>query len=291
MDRSPVFEQHRPRLFGIAYRMLGSRADADDVLQEAYLRWHRASVEEIRSPEAWLVTATTRLCIDRLRLAREAREVYVGPWLPEPIVSDTSPPADAPLDVASSLSIAFLVVLERLAPEERAAFLLHEVFDSEYGEIAQVLGKSESACRQIVSRARKRVRENKPRMQVNETARRALLDRFVNAVQTQDKEALLALFAEGATWTADGGGKARAARQVIRGRERVVRFALAALARHVDKFSFAPVTINNEAGLALRTPDGRIFSVISARTDGVRILDIFTVLNPDKLPHAKEGNA
>ena len=291
MDRSPVFEQHRPRLFGIAYRMLGSRADADDVLQEAYLRWHRASVEEIRSPEAWLVTATTRLCIDRLRLAREAREVYVGPWLPEPIVSDTSPPADAPLDVASSLSIAFLVVLERLAPEERAAFLLHEVFDSDYGEIAQVLGKSESACRQIVSRARKRVRENKPRVQVNETARRALLDRFVDAVQAQDKEALLALFAESATWTADGGGKARAALQVIRGRERVVRFVMGALARHVGKFSFTPVTINNEAGLALRMPDGQIFSVISARTDGTQILDIFTVLNPDKLRHAlkKEG--
>src|SRR5215472_15171757 len=113
MDRAPVFEQHRPRLFGIAYRMLGSRADAEDVLQEAYLRWHRASVEEIRSPEAWLVTATTRLCIDQLRLAREAREVYVGPWLPEPLVSEAFPPADAPLDVASSLSVAFLVVLER----------------------------------------------------------------------------------------------------------------------------------------------------------------------------------
>jgi RNA polymerase sigma-70 factor (ECF subfamily) len=289
MDRSSTFEQYRSRLFGIAYRMLGSRADAEDVLQEAYLRWHRASVEEIRSPEAWLVTATTRLCIDRLRLAREAREIYVGPWLPEPLVSDdVSPPADVALDVASSLSIAFLVVLERLAPEERAAFLLHEVFDSDYGEIAQVLGKSETACRQIVSRARKRVRENKPRVQVNETTRRALLDRFVSAVQTQDKEALLALFAESATWTADGGGKARAALKVVHGRERVVRFVMGVLARHVGKFEFVPVTINGEAGLALHTPDGQLFSVISARTDGVRILDIFTVLNPDKLAQAKE---
>lgn len=289
MDRSPIFEQHRPRLFGIAYRMLGSRADAEDVLQEAYLRWHRASVEEIRSPEAWLVTATTRLCIDRLRLAREAREVYVGPWLPEPILSDASPPADEPLDVASSLSIAFLVVLERLAPEERAAFLLHEVFDSDYKEIAQVLGKSETACRQIVSRARKRVRENRPRMQVTETARRALLDRFVAAVQTQDKEALLSLFAESASWTSDGGGKARAALKVLRGRERVVRFVLGVLGRHTDKFSFKPVTINNEAGLAIHTPDGKLFSVISARTDGARILDVFTVLNPDKLPPMQDA--
>jgi RNA polymerase sigma-70 factor, ECF subfamily len=287
MDRSLTFEQHRSRLFGIAYRMLGSRADAEDVLQEAYLRWHRASVDEIRSPEAWLVTATTRLCIDRLRLARESREVYVGPWLPEPLVSDASPPADSQLDIASSLSIAFLVVLERLAPEERAAFLLHEVFDTDYAEIAQVLGKSEAACRQIVSRARKRVRENRPRMQVTEEARRGLLDRFVNAVQTQDKEALLALFAESATWTSDGGGKARAALKVIRGREQVVRFVLGVLSRHADQFSFSPVTINNEAGLAIRAGD-RLFSVISARTDGARILDIFTVLNPDKLPRQQD---
>jgi RNA polymerase sigma-70 factor, ECF subfamily len=283
MDRSPIFEQHRPRLFGISYRMLGSRADAEDVLQEAYLRWHRASMDEIRSPEAWLVTATTRLCIDRLRLAKEAREVYVGPWLPEPLVHDASPPADSQLDVASSLSIAFLVVLERLAPEERAAFLLHEVFDSDYAEIAQVLGKSEAACRQIVSRARKRVRENRPRMQVSEEARRGLLDRFVNAVQTQDKDALLALFAESATWTSDGGGKTRAALKVIRGREQVVRFVLGVLGRHTDQFSFSPITINNEAGLAIRVAD-KLYSVLSARTDGVRILDIFAVLNPDKLP-------
>jgi RNA polymerase sigma-70 factor (ECF subfamily) len=282
MERSATFEEHRSRLFGIAYRMLGSRADADDVLQEAYLRWHRTPIDEIRSPEAWLVTTTTRLCIDRLRSAREAREVYVGPWLPEPLVTEVSPPADAPLDIASSLSIAFLVVLERLAPEERAAFLLHEVFDSDYSEIAQVLGKSEAACRQIVSRARKRVRENRPRVEVSDSARRALLDRFVSAVQTQDKEALLALFAESATWTSDGGGKARAARKVIRGRERVVRFVLGVLARHADQFSFSPVRVNNEAGLALRV-DGKLFSVVSARTDGVRILDIFTVLNPDKL--------
>lgn len=282
MDRALAFEEHRPRLFGIAYRMLGSRADAEDALQEAYLRWHRASVEEIRSPEAWLVTATTRLCIDRLRITREAREIYVGPWLPEPLIGEVSPPADAPLDVASSLSIAFLVVLERLAPEERAAFLLHEVFDSDYAEIAQVLGKSEAACRQIVSRARKRVRDNRPRLAVSDTARRALLDRFVAAVQTQDKEALLALFAEGATWTSDGGGKARAARKVIRGRERVVRFVLGVLGRHTDVFSFKPVTVNNEAGLAVQAANG-LFSVIAVRADGTRILDVFTVINPDKL--------
>jgi RNA polymerase sigma-70 factor (ECF subfamily) len=289
MDRTETFEQHRSRLFGIAYRMLGSRPDVEDVLQEAYLRWHRAPVEEIRSSEAWLVTATTRLCIDRLRVAREARETYVGPWLPEPLLQDASPPADAALDLASSLSMAFLVVLERLAPEERAAFLLHDVFDSGYAEIAQILGKSETACRQIVSRARKRVREKRPRVQVSETARRALLDRFVAAVQAQDREALLALFAQEATWTSDGGGKTRAALKVVRGRERVVRFVLGVLGEHAESFTFAPITVNNEAGVALRL-GGELFSVIAARTDGVRILDIYTVLNPDKLHHTGEGS-
>lgn len=288
MNRAETFEQHRGRLFGIAYRMLGSRADAEDVLQEAYIRWHRAAVEEIRSSEAWLVTATTRLCIDRLRVAQEARELYVGPWLPEPLVAEVSPPADASLDIASSLSIAFLVVLERLAPEERAAFLLHDVFDSDYGEIAQVLGKSEAACRQIVSRARKRVRENRPRVKVTEVARRALLDRFVTAIQTHDKDALLQLFAQDATWTSDGGGKARAALKTVRGRERVARFILGVLGPHTDKFSFSPVTVNNEAGLAILRADGKLFSVISVNTDGVRILDIYTVLNPDKLHDIRE---
>jgi RNA polymerase sigma-70 factor (ECF subfamily) len=293
MNRLDTFEQHRSRLFGIAYRMLGSRADAEDVLQEAYLRWHRAVEapdETIRSTEAWLVTATTRLCIDRLRVAREAREVYVGPWLPEPLVQDVSPPADTPLDIASSLSIAFLVVLERLAPEERAAFLLHDAFDCDYGEIAEILGKSESACRQIVSRARKRVRENRPRIKVTEVARQALLDRFVHAVQTQDKDALLALFAQDATWTSDGGGKARAALKVVRGRDRVVRFVLGVLGQHADKFTFVPVMVNHEAGLAVRA-GGKLFSVISARTDGARILDIYTVLNPDKLRDRDHGEA
>ncbi|HVW68826.1 MAG TPA: RNA polymerase sigma-70 factor [Steroidobacteraceae bacterium] len=287
MDPASAFERHRPKLFGIAYRMLGSRADAEDVLQEAYLRWHRASTDEIRSCEAWLVTATTRLCIDRLRASREAREIYVGPWLPEPLIGEAAPAADTSVELASSLSIAFLVVLERLAPDERAAFLLHEVFDTGYAEIAQMLGKSEVACRQIVSRARRRVRENRPRVQVSEAAKRALLDRFVQAVQTQDKEALLKLFAESATWISDGGGKTVAARKVIRGRERIVRFVLGVLGSDAKRFGrerlFLPVTVNDEPGLAVHF-DGRLYSVISVRTDGERILDVFIVLNPDKLP-------
>ena len=282
-DSFPTFERHRQRLFGIAYRMLGSRAEAQDILQEAYLRWHGVAAGDVRSPEGWLVTTVTRLCIDQLRLARTSRETYVGPWLPEPLVGEAPSSADAKAELASNLSIAFLVVLERLTPEERAAFLLREVFESDYSEIAQVLGKSEVACRQIASRARRRVHEQKPRVEVSDVARKVLLDRLVQAIMTHDKNALLSLFANEATWTSDGGGKAKAAKRVIRGRERVARFVLAVLGRHTNEFVFTPVRINSEAGLAIEV-DGRVFSVISIRTDGARILDVFTVLNPDKLP-------
>src|SRR5262245_35238139 len=160
--RLAAFEPHRRRLWGIAYRMLGSRSDAEDMVQEAWLRLSRAPVEEIRAPEAWLVRAITRLCIDRLRQRRTERVHYVGPWLPEPLIEEVAPPADQASELASDLSVAFLALLERLAPDERAAFLLHEVFESDYGDIAQILGKSETSCRQIVSRARKRVRAGKP---------------------------------------------------------------------------------------------------------------------------------
>lgn len=281
-DPSAEFERHRPRLFGIAYRMLSSRSDAEDVLQDAYLRWHRGASEELRSPEAWLVTIVTRLCIDRLRAARTQREQYVGPWLPEPLIGDTAPAADARAELSSSLSIAFLVVLEQLEPDERAAFLLHEVFDTDYAEIAEILGKSEAACRQMVSRARKRVRGRRPRAQVTDAARRSVLERFANAIQMQDKTALLELVAEQASWTSDGGGRARAALKAIRGRERVVRFALGVLGRHADKFAFEMTSVNGEPALAVRA-EGNLFSVITVRTDGLCILDVYTVLNPDKL--------
>jgi RNA polymerase sigma-70 factor (ECF subfamily) len=282
-DRASTFEPHRGRLYGIAYRMLGSRADAEDIVQEAYLRWHRAPTDEIRSAEAWLVTTTTRLCIDRLRAAQAERAAYIGPWLPEPIIGEaTAPPADASTELASSLSVAFLAVLERLAPEERAAFLLHEVFESDYGGIAQILGKSEAACRQLVSRARRRVREDRPRVQVSESARKAVLARFVDAVMAQDKEALMQVLAADATWVSDGGGKAKAARKIVRGADHVARFVIGVIGRYAPLVELRPIVINGEAGLALYGR-GQLISVISIRTDGVRVLDVFTVLNPEKL--------
>lgn len=281
-DRATEFEQHRAKLRGVAYRMLGSRSDAEDVVQDAYLRWHRASPQDIRSAEAWLVTVVTRLSIDRLRQAKVERESYVGPWLPEPLVEDQAPPADAASELASSLAVAFLVVLERLAPEERAAFLLHEVFESGYDEIAQILGKSEPACRQLVSRASKRVRDERPRVQVSEAARTALLDRFVQAVLTRDKDALMNLLATDAAWISDGGGKARAALKPVLGSDAIARFVLGVIGSHASRAVFQHVNVNGESGLALYF-EGRLISVISIRTDGARILDVFSTLNPEKL--------
>lgn len=280
--RVDEFQQHRPKLYGIAYRMLGSRAEAEDMLQEAYLRWHRTDIEGVRTPEAWLTTTVTRLCIDRLRAARSERETYLGPWLPEPLIGGEVPPPGAGLELASDLSVALLVVLERLAPEERAAFLLHEVFDCGYGDIARILGRNEVSCRQLVHRARKRVRADRPRFEVSESARRKLLERFAAALKTRNQEALLGLFTPDATWVSDGGGKAKAARKVIRGAESVARFARGVWRRHVHRLTTRVVPINGEDGLLMYV-DGRPMAALSIDTDGVRILAVYAVLNPDKL--------
>lgn len=281
-ERAQIFERHRARMCGVAYRMLGSRSDAEDVVQDAYLRWHRTSIAEVKSVEAWLVTVVTRLSIDRLRQSKAARESYVGPWLPEPLVNSEVPSADAGSELASSLSVAFLVVLERLAPEERAAFLLHEVFESGYEEIARILGKSEGACRQLVSRARKRVRDNRQRLEVSEAARTALLDRFVQAIHTQDKRALLDLLAVDVSWISDGGGKARAALKPVVGREAVARFVLGVIGRYAAQLRFERVSVNGETGLALHAGE-HLLSIMSIRTDGARVLEVFSTLNPEKL--------
>ena len=276
-----TFEENRGRLWSIAYRMLGSRADADDAVQDAYLRWHGARVDEIRSPQAWLVTTVTRLCIDRLKQLRAERERYTGPWLPEPLVAH-APPADEATELASDLSVALLAVLERLAPEERAAFLLHEMFESDYGDIAQILGKSEVATRQIVSRATRRVRAERPRVHVSAEAKERLLNGLVQALQTLDKDALLKLLAQDSAWTSDGGGKALAARKVIRGADPVARFAVGVYRKIIADIVFKHVAVNGEPGVAVFYK-GQFFAVMTIRTDGARILDVYSILNPDKL--------
>jgi RNA polymerase sigma-70 factor, ECF subfamily len=281
-DQVSLFNQQRSHLYGIAYRMLGSKTDAEDMVQEAYIRWHRTPVERVQSANAWLVTTITRLCIDRLRAAKTEREAYIGPWLPDPLVGNEVPPADAHTELASDLSVAFLVVLERLAPEERAAFLLHEVFDTEYSEVAQILGKNEAACRQIVHRARKRVRRERPRFKVSEDARVRLLKRFLDALQAQDKESLLTLFEADATWTSDGGGKVKAALKVLRGSELVVRFISGIWRRYLSRMTHRFVKINGETGI-IGLVDERPFWVLTIDTDGVHILAAFATVNPDKL--------
>ena len=281
IDHGAAFAENRGRIWSIAYRMLGSRADADDAVQDAYLRWHGSRADEIRSPQAWLVTTVTRLCIDRLKQLRAERERYTGPWLPEPLV-DESPAADHAAEIASELSVALLAVLERLAPEERAAFLLHEMFDSGYDEIAQILGKSEVATRQIVSRATRRVRAERPRVHVSAEARQRLLNGLVQALQALDKDALLQLLAKDSAWTSDGGGKALAALKVIRGAENVARFATGVYRKIISDIVFRQVAVNGDPGAAVFYK-GQLFAVLTIRTDGVRILDVFAILNPDKL--------
>jgi len=276
-----VFESIRGRLFGLAYRMTGSRADAEDIVQEAYVRWHQAQQRAIENPDAWLVTTTGRLAIDRLRRLKTEREAYVGQWLPEPIVTHDQP--DRNLDLADDLSMAFLNILERLAPEERAAFLLHDVFDVGYGEIASVLEKSESACRQVVHRARERVRSDRRRFEVTESAKAAMLQKFLAAMEARNEQALLALFAPDATWTADGGGKTAAGLHPIAGADRIARLVIGLRERfwaadrtlHVE-------TVNGETALCMR--DGaRLTATISIATDGEHIHAVYAVVNPDKL--------
>jgi RNA polymerase sigma-70 factor (ECF subfamily) len=276
-----TFEATRGRLFGLAYRMLGSRADAEDIVQEAYVRWHEADKNRIESSEAWLVTTTTRLAIDRLRRLKTEREAYFGPWLPQPIVSDAPP--DRHLDLADDLSIAFLTLLERLAPEERAAFLLHDVFDVGYPQIASMIEKTESTVRQVVHRARERVRGERKRFDVSESTKTALLQRFLAATEARDEQAVLALFAPDATWTADGGGKTGAAPRPIIGAERIARLVIGLRQKFwTNGRRLEIATINGEAGLSLRDGE-RLIATMSIATDGERIDAVYAVVNPDKL--------
>lgn len=277
-----TFEPVRGRLFGIAYRMLGSVAEAEDAVQETYLRCHQADRASIRNAESWLVTVVTRLGIDRLRTAQRERETYVGPWLPEPLIAATPPP-DRGAEQASDLSLAFLLLLERLAPEERAAFLLRDVFDREYREIAGVLGKSEPACRQMIRRSRARIRDERRRFSATAADKSRLLRQFSAALQARDQEALLGLFSPDATWTADGGGRAPAARRPILGSDRIIRLVLGLQRQFVRRnAAIERIWVNGEPGLSVRI-EGELRGVLAVDTDGERIREVFSIVNPQKL--------
>ncbi|MCE1190801.1 MAG: RNA polymerase sigma-70 factor [Acidovorax sp.] len=277
------FTALRPRLFGIAYRMLGVRADAEDVLQDAWLRWSRQDTTVLQSAEAWLVTVVTRLSIDRLRAAKAEREAYVGWWLPEPLVEplDEHTP-EAAAELAGELSVAFLYVLERLGPEERAAFLLRQVFDYDYPDIAAQLGKSEAACRQMVHRASERVQQARARFDVPRGVHHQLLERFVAAAHSGERAAIEALLAHDAMLIGDGGGKVRSFPHPLVGAFRIANLYWAQWRRLADAVVYRPVLLNGEPGL-LRYLHGQLESAQALVTDGERIVAIYAIRNPDKL--------
>ena len=276
----------RRRGFAVAYRMLGSIADAEDVVQEALLRLARAP-EAPDEPAAWITTVATRLSIDHLRLARVRRETYVGPWLPDPLVADSAPGPGARVELAESLSQAFLVVLEHLTPLERAAFLLREVFDYDYAAVAEILGRSEASCRQLVTRARRHVRDERPRFDADDEQKQVLLERFLAAAEDGDLAQLERVLADDAVLYSDGGGKVVAALKPIFGAAKVARF-MAGTARLRQKrggFELQLVHVNGQPGRVLRTEERAIWDVLAVDVADGRITTVRIVRNPDKLAH------
>ncbi|CAJ0894170.1 RNA polymerase sigma-70 factor [Ralstonia flatus] len=295
-DRAPstdredtAFTAARPRLFAIAYRMLGSRADAEDVLQDAWMRWHQTDQTALQSAEAWLVTVVTRLSIDRLRAAKTEREAYVGWWLPEPLVEPEShaPTPETAVELAGDLSMALLWVLERLSPEERAAFLMRQVFEQDYSEIAALLGKTEAACRQLVHRATERVQQERPRFDVAPDAHRDLLERFAEASRTGQRDAIRALLADDAQLVGDGGGKVPSFTRIIQDAGQITKI-YCELVRAMGDVRYVYARVNGEPGL-LRYVDGTLESAQSFVIANGRIVAIYVVRNPDKLAHIGIG--
>lgn len=281
-----LFQHYRPLLFGIAYRMLGSAAEAEDVVQDAFLRYAGAAPAQIRSPRAYLSTIVTRLALDQLSAARATREAYIGPWLPEPVLT-AEDSAAAHAEQRESIGLAFLVLLETLTPQERAVFLLREVFEYSYDEVAEMLQLSPANCRQLLHRARARLAERQPRFQPSPEAQQRLVGRFVAAVEQGDVQGLAALLAQEVVFTGDGGGKVASARRPVLGRVPVARL-LHGLARHLrelPEFAQASVRLASvNAGPALLVLVGpRIDSVLCWQLVGEQIAAVMAVRNPDKL--------
>lgn len=282
MDQLETFNQYRSLLFAIAYRMLGSAMDAEDIVQEAFLRWQQVNPMEIESPKAYLTTITTRLSLDQLRSARAQREVYVGPWLPEPLLTESEPEAAEIAGQADSLSIAFLVLMENLSPVERAVYLLRQVFDYDYPEIGRIVGKSEVYCRQIVSRARQHLASRRPRYEVLPGQQQRLNQQFAQACFNGDLSGLTAILAEDIVLQADGGGKIKAAMRPIYGPDRVARFLLGILSKISAGFTIHPTQINGQPGIIIYV-DAQPQNVMILDIIGERIGRIYVVVNPDKL--------
>jgi len=281
-----AFEAERKRLTGVAYRMLGRWSEAEDAVQDAFLRWQAADRSVIEQPAAWLTTVIVRLCLDRLRRAKASREVYVGPWLPEPVLTAEGGERrdDETESFAHDLSLGLMVVLERLGPEERAAFILREAFDSSYAEIAAALGKNEAAVRQIVSRARERVRAERPRFRADPETHRRLLGQFSAAVAANDASALLGLLKADVRFVSDGGGKRPAALRVLNSAEEVAQLILHIASTKGGMRSMKSIVLNGVPSLWF--VDGQGYeSAMQFDIADDRVQSIFVVRNPDKLAH------
>jgi RNA polymerase sigma-70 factor (ECF subfamily) len=277
-----TFTQYRPLLFSIAYKMLGSVMEAEDIVQDAFLRWRESIGEEIRSPKSYLATIVTRLSIDRLRSAQLQRESYIGPWLPEPLITEKGQSTAEIVSKAEHVSMAFLVLLENLSPIERAVFLLREVFDYDYADIARIVDKSEANCRQIARRARQRVDTGQSRFQAPPEKQQAMVQQFIAACATGDLPGLIHLLSDDIGLYSDGGGKVTAARKPVLGSQKVATFLLNITRQAPPDVSIQPTWINGRFGLIVyfgRTPQ----SVYSFDLDGEQIKKIYVVVNPDKL--------
>jgi RNA polymerase sigma-70 factor (ECF subfamily) len=290
-----TFEMHRRRLIGLAYRMLGSMADAEDAVQETYLRWHAADRDRVSDPKAFLMTTATRICLDTLKSARARREEYVGPWLPEPVIDTAGLAPDSRTELAEDLSFALLLTLDSLSPLERAAFLLHDVFDFSFDEVASALERSAAACRQLAARARKHVRDARPRgiVQVRsaeiDPKHAALISAFAVATQSGDLKAMMQLLANDARVVVDGGGKVRSALEVIEGAERVAQFTIGATRKRPDSwwrpdFTMRLGMVNGMPGVIVDSPAG-VVQTAALEIDGDVIRAMYVVRNPDKLRH------
>jgi RNA polymerase sigma-70 factor (TIGR02957 family) len=284
-----LLDQLRPGAFAIAYRMLGSVSEAEDLVQEALLRLHRAQSEgeRIESPRAYVSTVVTRLGIDQLRSARRKRETYVGEWLPEPLLTSEEDDPARQAEMADSLSLSFLVLLESLSPEQRAVFLLHDVFDYPYDEIARIVGKTEANARQLAARARRHVDERRPRFEATREQHEKLADRFFAAIGDGDMEALEAMLAEDVMLAGDGGGKAPAIARAVHGARRVARL-LATWGGYAERFggaSFRRVEVNGQPGAIVFDSEDRVISVMALDIAEGRVQGVRSVVNPEKLRH------
>lgn len=290
-----TFETHRSLLIGVAYRILGSAADAEDIVQEAWLRWSGVDADSVDDPKAYLIRITSRLAIDRLRSAQVRREAYVGPWLPEPIA--TSPDVAEHAELAESVELALLVVLESLSPLERAVFVLREAFDLPFSEIAEVIGRAEPATRQLAKRARDHVQDKRPRFDVDLGQRKAITERFINASMNGDLDGLLELLSSDVTLVGDGGGKARAPLRVLVGDDKVSRFLTSiATESSIEKFmgsigvedysdmSYSIAEVNGAPAMLLTAGD-KVITVLSLLIVDGKIDTIYLIANPDKITH------